>query len=261
MKQDKILLEKDNFFQYFNSMYGRYQDEYIKILPNLNKFQRTIHGKEFYDITIRCNNALVTSINYFKKNNIKYYGNYPKDKERVLMLACESYIYNLFSNAQDELCAYMKKNNEISDKVVKDYKFKILKKFGQNTYYKIFKKQYDISSNYKDIQYHVTNFINYGEQIINFNPDTDLDKALEAYLPVLMHNVKKYLANTKMDEMQIYNEQFKHFHYHVVNIYQLLFKLKKYETAKKLCDLETKIINEEFNIIKEKVKAKELKKN
>ena len=261
MNQDKISLEKDNFFQYFNSIYGRYQEEYLKILPNLNKFQKSINAREFYDITIRCNNALVSTINYFKKNNIKYYGDYPKDIDRILMLACESYIYKLFANAQDELCAYMKTNNEISDKVVKDFKFKFAEKFGFKAYYKIFRKPLDIPSNFKDNQYHVTNFINYGEQIINFNPDTDLDKALEVYLPVLMFNVKKNLENIKLEEIQKYNQQFKLFHYHVVNIYQVLFKLKKYDTAKYLCDLETKIINEEYDLIQEKVKTKELKKN
>lgn len=249
MANKEIILEKDNYFEYFNSVYGTYKESYLKELPGLNNFQRAINEKEFFDITIRCNNALVTSINYFKRNNIKYYDDSIKTYDRILMAACESYIYKLFTNAQDELNNYIIKRNEISQKLVKDMKFKFAEKFGLSLYYKVFKKHLNMKSNYKDIQYHVDNFYMYGNLITSFDPDKDMNEVIENYLPILMHNLKRSLANTNYTQEKQYDYQFKLFHYQVLRLYDGLMKLKKFETAKKLCDLEMSINNEEYNLM------------
>ena len=250
-------LTKENFYEYFSSIYGTYQDLYVKIIPSFNKFQKTMHGKELFDITIRCNNALINSIKYFNKNNIEYWGNPFDNPDRVIMLACESYIYNLFYQAQDELNTYLKERNDISDNLSKTFKYKFLDRFGYDNYYKLFRSRIDFPKYYKDIQYHMTNFHNLGEEISSFDVEKDIEKAAKYYLPVLMNNLRRDIVKTSLSDTKQFEYKIKLFHCQFMKLYQSLMKLGKYDLAKKLCDYEIELNNNEYNFEIDKIAKKE----
>ena len=245
-------ITKENFMQHIAKTYEPYSRNNEKAFSAANDFQRKLGFKEFNNLIIRCNNALVKSIKYFQKNDIIYYGEPLSNPERLLMLACESYIYNLFGKSQSEFNQYLSKANKISDDLTKTIQFKIISKY-KNNLYKIIKKNIDFKKYYNDIQYHVDNFLNIGEEITNFDPDKDLMKAMEVYLPILLNNLDISLNKIFKNEEEKYTYKYKFFHSNIVSISKGLIKLKKYDDVKKLCDLEMKIINNDYEKYKEKV--------
>ena len=249
--------KQEDFLTNITEVYKDYQKNNIPFINTINRLQRNFGYKEVYDMNIRANNALARSIKYFKKHNINYYDDIDINHDRFLMLSCQSYVLKKFVDSQNILNSLVCESNDISDKIINSFEFKLKYKYAKQIPI-LYKKPMNFKDKYKDTQSKVEEFLSIGNEIDEFNPETDLIKTYDIYVPVLFNNMGKVGKMLYKDINEAKKAQYVLFHDELMHVISTLFKLGKYDDVQKLCKLEQDIIQDDA--IKFGCDVKKLKK-